>query len=186
MFKQRIIQKFTIFLLMPLSTVFAQDWVLTPKSVINFDIRSLGVSVVGGDFKKYQSKMVFDPTQLQTAQVSFVLDVESLVFTRESFKKMILGEDYFDVNKYKTISYKGNKFTALGNHKYRIDGNLTLRGVTKPVTFNTSLAPNKTNPKLYDTKAEAIIHRSDFGMKKAPAGGGEKVNIRLSGQWQQP
>lgn len=64
MYKQRIIQKFAIFLLMPLSAVFAQDWVLTPKSVINFDIRSLGVSVVGGDFKKYQSKMVFDPTQL--------------------------------------------------------------------------------------------------------------------------
>lgn len=80
-------------------------------------------------------------------------------------------------------SYKGNKFTALGNHKYRIDGHLTLRGVTKPVSFNASLIPNKTNPKLYDTQAEAIINRSDFGMKKALVGVGEKVNIQLSGQW---
>lgn len=63
-------------------------------------------------------------------------------------------------------------------------GDLTLRGITKPVIFEAMLKPNVSNPKLLDVDASGIINRSDFGMKKAYGGVGEKVNIQLIGQWQ--
>ncbi|WP_265936606.1 YceI family protein [Acinetobacter cumulans] len=63
-------------------------------------------------------------------------------------------------------------------------GNLTLKGITKPTVFMTLLKPNTANPRLLDVNAVGSINRSDFGMKKAYGGVGEKVNIRLKGQLQ--
>jgi len=71
----------------------------------------------------------------------------------------------------------------LGGGKYNIAGNLTLRGITKPVTFSTTLKPSANSAHLLDVRSSAMINRSDFGMKKAIGGVGEKVNIQLSGQW---
>ena len=69
------------------------------------------------------------------------------------------------------------------NYYYSIKGDLTLRGVTQPVTLDTVLKPNTVNPQLLDVKSKAVVNRSDFGMKKAFGGIGEQVNIEVDGQW---
>ena len=70
----------------------------------------------------------------------------------------------------------------MGNGKYNVLGHLTLRGVTKPVIFETTFKPSMSNANLLDVQASAVINRSDFGMKKGIAGVGDKVNLHLSGQ----
>ena len=167
-----------------LTQVNAQNWTLTPQSNVGFEIKSVGLSVVKGKFNQVQSKMNFDSNASQKASTNFVLDVNSLSFSKPSLKKMIMGEDLFNAAQYKTVSFKSTNFTSLGQGKYNIAGNLTLRGVTKPVVFNTTLKPNASNPKILDVQSSTIINRTDFGMKKAIGGAGEKVNIQLSGQWQ--
>ena len=60
-------------------------------------------------------------------------------------------------------------------------GNLTLRGVTKPVTFATTFKPSASNVNLLEVQSSAVINRSDFGMRRGIGGVGEKVNLQLSG-----
>lgn len=163
--------------------VQAQSWTLTPQSNVGFEIKSLGVTVVRAKFNRVQSSMQFDAKAPQHASTHFVMDVNSLSLSKPSLKNMILGEDLFYASKYKTANFKSTSFKDLGGGQYNIVGNLTLRGITKPVSFSTTLKQSANNANLLDVQSSAVINRSDFGMKKAIAGVGEKVNIQLSGQW---
>ena len=163
--------------------VQAQSWTLTPQSNVGFEIKSLGVTVVRAKFNRVQSSMQFDAKAPQYASTNFVMDVNSLSLSKPSLKNMILGEDLFYASKYKSATFKSTSFKDLGDGQYNIVGNLTLRGTTKPVSFSTTLKPSTNNTNLLDVQSSAVINRSDFGMKKAIAGVGEKVNIQLSGQW---
>ena len=163
--------------------VQAQSWTLTPQSNVGFEIKSLGVTVVRAKFNRVQSSMQFDAKAPQHASTNFVMDVNSLSLSKPSLKNMILDEDLFYASKYKTANFKSTSFKDLGGGQYNIAGNLTLRGITKPVSFSTTLKPSTNNTNLLDVQSSAVINRSDFGMKKAIGGVGEKVNIQLSGQW---
>lgn len=163
--------------------VQAQSWTLTPQSNVGFEIKSLGVTVVRAKFNRVQSSMQFDAKAPQHASTHFVMDVNSLSLSKPSLKNMILGEDLFYASKYKTANFKSTSFKDLGGGQYNIVGNLTLRGITKPVSFSTTLKPSASNVNLLDVQSSAVINRSDFGMKKTIGGVGEKVNIQLSGQW---
>jgi len=165
-----------------ISQSFARSWTLTPKSDVGFEIKSMGLTVVKAKFNQVQSTMQFDAKAPQNASTHLVMDVESLSFSKPLFKHMILGEDLFYVEKYKTVIFKSIQFKDLGNGKYNVLGHLTLRGVTKPVIFETTFKPSMSNANLLDVQASAVINRSDFGMKKGIAGVGDKVNLHLSGQ----
>lgn len=178
------IAKAVIFSTAVLSTsAFATNWTLTPSSRVGFNIDSMGISIVKGQFKRVQSSLNFDVKAPQKASTEFVMDVNSLSINKSSLKNMILGEDLFYAAKYPSVSFKSTSFKALSNNKYQILGNLTLRNVTKSVIFDATIKPNTSNPKLLDFNSSTTINRSDFGMKKAVGGVGEKVNIQVNGQW---
>lgn len=161
----------------------AENWTLTPSSKISFDIRSAGMSVINGQFQNYQSQMNFDAKALNQASAKFVMDVNSLKLSKSSLKDMVFGESFFYASQYKTVTFQSNEIRSLGNNKYKFNGNLTLRGVTRPVSFDTTLSPQPSNPKLMNVLSTTVINRSDFGMRKALGGIGEKVTIKLEGQW---
>ncbi|WP_313033038.1 YceI family protein [Acinetobacter sp.] len=164
--------------------VHAQEWTLTPQTYVGFEVKSMGLSIVKGKFQQVQSGMSFDPARPENASAQFVLHVNSLNLSKPSLENMILGEDLFYAKKYPTATFNSHEFVPLGNNQYKIKGELTLRGITRPVILDTSLEPNPSDPKFMDVHATTMIKRSDFGMKKAFGGIGEKVNIKVSGQWQ--
>lgn len=166
-----------------MSAVYAKSWSLTPKSDVGFSINSLGLTVVKGSFQQFKATMQFDPQTLQQASTEFTMQVDSLNVSKPGLKNMIMGEDLFYTSRYKTVNFKSTQFKPHATNRYRIRGNLTLRGVTRPVVFDTILTPNNNNPNLLDVKSTTVINRSDFGMKKASTGVGEKVSIHLIGQW---
>ena len=178
----RFVSLFTVML--ATASAAETSWILTPDSEVGFHIDSLGVNIVKARFNTVQSWMKFDPAVLQNASVRFVLDVNSLSFDKPAMRNMILGQDLFYAEKYKTVTFKSNNFKALDDYKYVISGQLTIRGVSKPVIFNATLKPVSYRNHLMDVSATTTIDRSDFGMKKAFGGVGEKVNIQLVGQWQ--
>lgn len=161
----------------------ATTWSLSANSQVGFHIDSLGVNIVKGQFQKFQSQLDFDVDRPQVASTQFVMDVNSLSISKSSLKNMMMGQDLFYAEKYPTASFKSTSFKPLANHQYLILGQLTLRNVTKPVTFNATIKPHSNDPKLLDFNASTVIKRSDFGMKKALGGVGEKVNIQVAGQW---
>jgi len=162
----------------------AQEWTLTPQTYVGFNVKSMGFSIVKGKFEQVQSSMSFDPAIPQNASAQFVMDVNSVSLSMPSLINMIMGEDLFYVEKYPTATFNSHEFVSLGDNHYSIKGDLTLRGVTQPVTLDTVLKPNTANPKLLDVESKAVVNRSDFGMKKAFGGIGEKVNIEVDGQWE--
>ncbi|OAL81734.1 hypothetical protein AY606_01720 [Acinetobacter sp. SFB] len=164
------------------SQAFAKSWILTPQSNVGFEIKSMGLTVVKAKFNQVQSSMEFDSNAPQNASTHIIMDVDSLSFNKPLLKHMILGEDLFYAAKYKTVRFKSIQFKDLGNGKYNVLGNLTLRGVTKPVIFVTTFKPSQSNVNMLDVQASAVINRSDFGMRKGIGGVGEKVNLQLSGQ----
>lgn len=175
-----------LFSVMLTGNVFAANasWTLTPESEVGFHIDSLGINIVKARFNTVQSSMRFDSAEVQNASVKLVLDVNSLSFDKPAMRNMILGQDLFYAEKYKTVTFKSNNFKAIGDYKYLISGQLTIRGVSKPVIFNATLKPVGLRNNLMDASATTTIDRSDFGMKKALGGVGGKVNIQLVGQWQ--
>lgn len=160
----------------------AATWQFTPQSDIGFFIKQMGVKTVDGQFGKVQSTFNLDPEQIDQAQAKLVIDVNSINLTHNSLKNMVLGDDYFDVQQHKEVVFSSTQFKPLGNNKYRISGDLTLRGVTKPVVFNAKITPDGKNPKLLQIEAATKIKRSDFGMKPAIGGVGELINIQVDGQ----
>ncbi|WP_434087796.1 YceI family protein [Acinetobacter tibetensis] len=170
-------------MIMSIQTALASPWHLSADSEVGFHIDSFGVTFVKGQFEKVQSSLQFDLKQPEQATAEVIFDITSIRLNRPSFKQMVLGPDLFYVEKYKTATFTSTQFKALGDHRYQILGNLTLRGVTHPISFNARLVPNSNNPDVLDVEAYTIIRRSDFGMKKALGGIGEKVNIQVIGQW---
>lgn len=166
---------------MPLA--YAAEWKLTPQSEVGFTIHSLGLTLVRAEFPQVSATMQFDLKSPQQATTQFIMQVNSLKLSKPSLKNMILAEDLFDVQHHKTIQFKSKQFKPLGQYHYQVLGDLTLRGVTKPVVFDTYLVPHKINPKLMEVTSITSINRTDFGMKKAIAGMGEKVEIHLIGEW---
>ena len=96
---------------------------------------------------------------------------------------MLLGKDLFYAAQYKTVSFKSDQFKSLGNHQYHILGQLTIRGVTRPAVFDTTLQPVPKTANLMNIASSSSVDLSDFGMKKASDGMAEKVNIQINGQW---
>lgn len=161
----------------------AAVWTLTPQSQISFKIKSLGLSQVKGDFHHFQSKLRFDPEAPNKGRVELQLEASSVTFSSPELKNLILGSDYFFVEKYKKVKFISTSIQAQAYQHYSVKGNLTIRGVTQPVVFDTKLIPNAENPKLMDVHSKAVINRTAFGMKKSLGGVGEKVHIELKGQW---
>lgn len=166
------------------STAHAQIWGLTKDSVVSFDIKTVGLTVVQGVSDEAQARLYFDINQPKTASVTVTLSSNSLQFNPPVLRQMILSEQFFDATQYKTMSFKSTEFVPIDADYYNVYGSITLRGITKPTVFMALLKPNATNPKLLDVNAVGSINRSDFGMKKAYGGVGEKVNIRLKGHLQ--
>ena len=161
----------------------AATWQLSSNSVVGFHIDSFGMNLVKGQFNSVQSALEFDLQQPERATAQVVLDINSLELNKPSYKTMVLGPDLFYAEKYKTATFKSTQFKGLGANQYQIHGNLTLRGITRPIIFNAKMSPREGHPDVMDLEAFTVIRRSDFGMKKALGGVGEKVNIQVVGQW---
>ena len=170
-------------LLNSITAVQAENWSLTDQSRVSFELKTVGLSAVRGTFNQIQSRLSFDMQMPEHAVTELVFPSSSLSLSNEALKPMIMGEDFFDAAQYKTVIFKSTEFVALSASHYRVLGDLTMRGITKPVIFDVLLTPHASNPKIMNIQASTAINRTDFGMKRAYGGVGEKVNIQLNGQW---
>ena len=96
----------------------AQQWALTPRTYVGFDIESLVFPIIKGRFNQFQSSMTFDATALENASAQFTLEVNSISLNKPALKRMILAEDLFYVDKYATATFNSHEFIALGHDKY--------------------------------------------------------------------
>jgi polyisoprenoid-binding protein YceI len=179
-----------LFSLVSTSALGQTTWEIDPAhSSVTFAVKHLVVSTVRGEFGKFAGEAIYDEKSPVRSIVSATLDAGS-VNTREPTRDAHLkGADFFDVQKFPTITFKSSKVERLGKDGYKVVGALTLHGVTKPVTLQVTgpSAPVKTpfGQTVMAVSAVGAISRKDFGMawnKVLDSGGllvGDEVAISI-------
>lgn len=145
------------------------QWNFDPShSSAEFAARHLMVSTVRGSFRNVTGTINFDPDNIEASSVEATINVSEMTSTgipdRDNHLK---SADFLDAEKYPTITFKSTKVEKKSDTEARVTGDLTIRGVTRPVTLNAELAGIITNPwgnKVAGFSATTVINREDFGL----------------------
>lgn len=149
----------------------------------NFEVNHLGWSTTRGVFKKASGKVMLD-TAAKAGSVEIVIDANSVDTNDKKRDEHLRSEDFFNAAKFPTITYKSSKLKFDGDKLVGADGELTLLGVTKPVSLAFSQFKCGDHP-IYKGKyycagdASTTIKRSQFGMTIYPGGIGEDVLLEI-------
>lgn len=180
-----------VFLLVSISS-FSQWTIDKGHSKFTFIAEHHGLSEVDGYFKKFDGKITAAKDDLSDAVFEITIESAGLNTDLEMRDNHLKSEDMFNVEKFPSLTFKSTSFTKLGGNKYKMTGDLTIKGVTKSteldVTMNGPMAhPNPQNktPQL-GIKATTTIKRSDFGIggKLATIMVGDEISIRATGEFQ--
>ncbi len=147
-----------------------------------FEINHLGWSTTHGSFQKVIGTATLD-FAAKTGSAEILIDANSLDTGHLKRDEHLRGEDFFAVAQYPTITFKADKLSFEGDKLIKADGQLTLRGITRPVTLNFNQFKCGEHPiykKYYcGGDATATIQRSDFGMTAYPGAVGEQVKLSI-------
>lgn len=136
-------------------------------SSVGFEVKHMMVSKVKGQFESYTAEVeAADLTDLTSASISFKFDVASISTRSEDRDNHLKSADFFDVENNPIIEFTSTGITKDGDD-YRVTGDLTIKDVTKPVTFAVEFNGKGTNPwgvEVYGFEAEAKINREEFGL----------------------
>lgn len=144
-------------------------WNIDPAhSVAEFKVKHMMISNVKGSFPKVSGVLTFDETDLSKSSVEASIDVSSIHTRDEQRDGHLKSPDFFDVEKYPTMTFKSTKVTATGAGEGTVEGDLTIRDVTKKVVFAVEgpTDPGK-DPWGYTrigVSATTKISRKDFGL----------------------
>ena len=136
-------------------------------STLGFEVKHMMVSKVRGQFDSYTADIeAADLTDLTTASISFEFDVASINTRNEDRDNHLRTGDFFEVESYPTIHFVSTSITKDGED-YKVTGDLTIKDVTKSVTFDVEYEGKGINPwgvEVYGFEAETKIDREDFGL----------------------
>ncbi len=155
---------------------------------IAFTINHIGFADTRGQFRKISGEYMLDPDNLNNSHVEIVVEAGSVDTIDDKRDEHLRTADFFNAEKFPTISFKSTGIERTGDMTAKLTGDVTMLGVTKPVTFDVVLrnaAPHPFRNELFRTgwSATATIKRSDFGMSFGlPLIGDEvQLNIEIEG-----
>ncbi len=115
-------------------------WALDAShSELSFKIRHMMVSNVTGYFKKFDGSVETDGHDMTTAKVRFTADVHSITTNNEQRDAHLRNPDFFDADNHPEIVFESTSMEKTGIDEYKLHGNISMRGVTKPITLNVDL-----------------------------------------------
>ncbi|MDC8756370.1 YceI family protein [Janthinobacterium fluminis] len=148
-----------------------------------FEYNHLGFSNQLSRFDSTTGKIVLDRAA-KTGSVDVVIDAKSVNTGFALFNGHIQGEDFLDTAKYPTITYQSSKLNFVGDKLASVDGNLTIKGVTKPVTLTVTsfhCAPHPMMKKdACGANAVAKIKRTEFNAGKYAPNVGDDVTLSFA------
>ena len=155
------------------ATAIAQNWKLDGShSKIRFTTKYLVISDVDGEFKKFEGTFTSLKADWSDLQATMTVQVPSITTDNEMRDKHLLSDDFFNAEKFPTMTFTSTGIKSLGNNKYVLSGNLTVRDVTKkvevPLVYGGQVKDPWGNLKA-GFKATGKINRKDFGLKYANA-----------------
>jgi len=170
----------------------ATKWVLDPMhSEVQFKVKHLVISTVTGQFKSFEGQMETTSDDFTGADIDFSLEVASIDTNQEQRDGHLKSPEFFDAEQFPKITFKSTSFDKKGD-VYELKGNLTIKGITKPVTLAVEHGGSATD--FYgNTKAgfelTGKINRKEFGLTWdgiTEAGSivlGEEIKININVQF---
>lgn len=147
-----------------------------------FSYSHFGLSTQLHRFDKTTGTVVFDKAA-KTGSVDVVIDMTSVNTGSTAFNGHIQGEGFFETAKFPTASFKSTKVTFDGDKPVSVDGNLTINGVTKPVTLKVTAFVSTTHPmnkkEVVGADATVTIKRTEFNAGKYAPYVGDDVTITI-------
>ena len=149
-----------------------------------FAVNHMGFSTWYGDFTGAKGTLVLDPKAPANSKLEVTLPTASISTTNTVLDGELKAADWFDAAKYPTITFTSTKVTPTGADTAKVTGDLTLHGVTKPVTLDVKFHGAGPHPmtKAYTVgfDAHGSLKRSDFGVSKYIPVVGDDVEITIS------
>ncbi|MBP6514966.1 MAG: polyisoprenoid-binding protein [Steroidobacteraceae bacterium] len=148
-----------------------------------FSYSHFGLSTQLSKFNKTTGKVVLDK-DAKTGSVDVVIDTTSVDTGYDIFNGHIQGENFLDTAKYPTATFKSTRVSFQGDRPVSIDGQLTIKGVTRPVTLTVTNYINMPHPMLkkdaIGADATTVIKRSDFNAGAYAPNVGDEVTINIA------
>jgi polyisoprenoid-binding protein YceI len=136
-------------------------------SSIGFEVKHMMVSKVKGTFDEFAADVqATDLADLTTADITFDIKVASVNTRNADRDGHLRSADFFDVENFENISFKSTSISG-ADEDFNVTGDLTIKDVTKPVTFKVEYGGKGTNPwgaEVYGFEAETKINREEFGL----------------------
>jgi polyisoprenoid-binding protein YceI len=158
-------------------------------SNVLFTVNHLVISEVQGSFRVFDGKITASKPDLSDANVDFSVDVKSINTDNNDRDNHLKSDDFFNAEKFPKMTFKSQSMKKVGDKKYKLTGTLTIRDVSKTVTFDVVYGGEVKDP-WGNTKsffrADATINRIDYNLKwntLMETGGavvGKDVKIRLN------
>ncbi len=153
-----------------------------------FSYRHLGMSRSYVQFNKIGGEVKMDKSAPEKSSVNVTIDAASVNTGLDVFDQHLKDKNFFDVAKYPDITFKSTKVEKTGSKTYKIMGNLTIKGKTRPVTLDMTHIVDQAhplgafNPKYKDVyvaafSAKTTIKRSEFGMGQYAPATSDEVEI---------
>lgn len=148
-----------------------------------FSYSHFGYSTQLSRFDTTRGSVVFDAAA-KTGSVDITIDAKSVNTGYATFNEHIQGEDFLDTAKFPIATFKSTKVIFKGDKPVKVEGNLTLKGVTKPVTLTVTSFQSMAHPMLkkpaIGANAFTVVKRSDFGAGKYAPYVGDEVRIDIA------
>lgn len=180
-------------LLLSVSAIAQITWVEDPMhSKLGFTVTHLGIADVPGYFDDYDVAITSSKPDFSDAVVHLTADVKSINTQVEQRDNHLRSADFFDAEKYPTMTFKSTSIRKLKNGNYELTGDLTIHGTTKQVKVNmlhrgTTENPNADGAPVAGIQITGTIKRSDFGVGPGfpPPMISDEVRIKADGEFGQ-
>ncbi|WP_407518996.1 YceI family protein [Methylobacterium oryzisoli] len=163
-------------------------YVLDPAhGKITWSVSHLGYSTYYGQFTDVAADLTLEPKTPAQSRLTARIGTASIDGLNDTFNRHVRGPDFFDAAHFPTATFASTGVEPTGPTTARVLGDLTLKGVTKPVVLDVTFNQAGTNPidKAYTVgfDGRALIRRSEFGVSAFLPAIGDEVTLRLEGEF---
>jgi polyisoprenoid-binding protein YceI len=147
-----------------------------------FRIKHLDTAFFYGRFNQTGGTITWDEANPSASKFDISIAADSVFTGNEMREKHLKGPDFFDVQQFPTIRFVSTSLTRTGDNAYDLAGELTLHGVTKPITVKltkTGTGKNRQGAPLVGFEAMFDVRRSEFGMTYMLNGLSDEVNLMV-------
>jgi polyisoprenoid-binding protein YceI len=157
-------------------------------SHVGFSVKHMMVTTVRGQFRNYRGKVNIDPKDFARSTFEGEIDVASVDTGNPDRDNHLRTGDFFDVQNHPTITFKSTKIEAKDDGQYAVTGDITIRGVTRPIVLDVEYLGTAKNPygkTVAGLSVRGTLNRKDFGVNfnaVLETGGvavGEKVKLEV-------